>query len=611
VRLAAGFGIALSIGAAYILPLASTKQFMITTGVAWESASQLGAQFLRLEGVAGMWPFVLAFGLLGTISGLFSSNFLRRFSAIVVVVLFAFAAGDVLAELHLDALFPDLYSTQLERFLILLKPFLFVLAADAAVSTVRAAIVAGRKLSPQKLAWATASTAIVAFVVTTLVAPFMMTMAGEYVKPLGGLEAASARSSTRDELLRWAKTTLPRQGFFRIGVDVQGHGPVDFGAQLPWPTYKLGGAPVALFKYRMIGRSERLLEALNVRYLVADHEYTSAGFRRIHSVGPYRVYELASYRADPFVIDGTGSVKVERFDREHIVLQASPDARGVLRLNVSYFPRWHATRNGRVVPIETQPLRGEAYTGFMAVPLAPGRYEFVFRASVLDHVATALGMLGLILAALVWALELRVPRITTIKRRIDRGCAWLSLRLRPVGRGLAAASLVVIVALMPLLAAWTPPLRDAGRQMHEERVVHDLFDGLFGASVTLENLRCRRTPDRFDCGETEVVARLAAIDDYGMRKCVLANRVSGSLALRYPDQPRASKLVGFVALPFRARGSAMLTIRNAGAIVHTARAEKNGPPTSFHVPLVGGARDLELALTGASSICFNAQLTSP
>jgi len=68
--------------------------------------------------------------------------------------------------------------------------------------------------------------------------------------------------------------------------------------------------------------------------------------------GIYTVYEFRHWKPDPFVItQGSGSVKMESFTDEEIRLRAAPGSKGKLRLNVSWFPRWHAYRDGKRVSL--------------------------------------------------------------------------------------------------------------------------------------------------------------------------------------------------------------------------------------------------------------------
>ena len=92
---------------------------------------------------------------------------------------------------------------------------------------------------------------------------------------------------------------------------------------------------------------------------------------------------------------GGGRVSVSAFRDEEIVLKAEPDAHGVLRLNVGYFPKWRATRDGTPVPITPLPVPNVESAVFMQVPLAPGTYRFRYHRTASDYVGTLLCLAGL------------------------------------------------------------------------------------------------------------------------------------------------------------------------------------------------------------------------
>jgi hypothetical protein len=106
------------------------------------------------------------------------------------------------------------------------------------------------------------------------------------------------------------------------------------------------------------------------------------------------LYQYREWNPAPFEINGAGPVEVKQFGDEDIVLQAQPGAHGLLRLNVTHYPKWHATRDGLPVPITLVSLPGLEHSAFMQVELSPGLYHFHFRRDMTDYAGTILCLLG-------------------------------------------------------------------------------------------------------------------------------------------------------------------------------------------------------------------------
>jgi hypothetical protein len=108
------------------------------------------------------------------------------------------------------------------------------------------------------------------------------------------------------------------------------------------------------------------------------------------------VYEFTQWNPDPFVIaEGEGQVELIEFRDEEITLRAQPGSHGLLRLNVSYFPRWRATRDGVAVPISRFEHPEIERSGFMQVPLEPGLYRFRYDTHPADYIGVGLCVVGL------------------------------------------------------------------------------------------------------------------------------------------------------------------------------------------------------------------------
>ena len=79
--------------------------------------------------------------------------------------------------------------------------------------------------------------------------------------------------------------------------------------------------------------------------------------------------QLAAAQAVLAEAGGAGEIELAEFRDEEITLRAASGAHGGLRLNVSYFPKWHATRDGVPVPITPATDPEVERSAFMEVPL--------------------------------------------------------------------------------------------------------------------------------------------------------------------------------------------------------------------------------------------------
>ena len=207
--------------------------------------------------------------------------------------------------------------------------------------------------------------------------------------------------AARAEFVSWAKATLPREsGFFRIahGFDQDEHNLTDLGIDVPCPFYKIYVSPTGdHFKYALGGSATADLRAANVRYILAEHPINRPDFLFDRTFGGLlRWYRFRDWNPNPFeIFDGGGEVKLVTFRDEEIVLNAGADAHGLLRLNVSYFPKWQATRDGSPVAITPIAVAQVDKSAFMQVPLFPGTYRFVYRRSTSDYAGNFLCLLGI------------------------------------------------------------------------------------------------------------------------------------------------------------------------------------------------------------------------
>ncbi len=615
-RLGAGTFVAALLAATWLLPFLDTQSASGDFGAPWHSGFDLGVATWRGNVFRDTHWLVFGAALLGAVALLRARRWTHLFCGLMVAALVGASASSLVDELHLGAISESFGRIQYERYVILLKPFMFTGAAVVLVN-------AGRLLRTAEAAPSWAGPARV-FAVTFLLAPMLFGLATEVVRAhfVRSLQYASDRplQKERADLVAWAKT-LPDEGFHRWALLGREHGNtlMDLAVDLGAPVYRSGNVPAATYKYKLAAGTPDVLRALNVRYVISSGDQPAPHFKLLKRFGPLRVHRFEGWGPLPFVVDGAGEVQLVRFEDERVELKAGPGARGRLRLNVSAFPRWRATRDGAPIEIRTEPLRGVADSGFMSVALEPGTYRFEFVRSPGDRLALALGAFGLLLA---FALALGdTARLRPRSARVHAAAVRLGERWPRVPAVASVALLGAGAAATLALGAWRPR-GDLGE------VRYDFLESLNDADVVLKKADgkqrgCTPLPDGFICG-VENAPRLgpgaAQLEPFSTYRCVITPLPPrGSVRLRYTRVPRGDRLVGHYGVP-RGLGTkntpVTLTIEADGKRVFRGRAARDAHGQAVDVKLLAGARPMQFDLridnegSRPTSLCFDARVLS-
>ncbi len=583
-RLLLGSLLALLIGSVWLLPFLANRAFIFPMGVWWDTTYEMAKGLLDLDALPGTLGFVLAFGVLGAAVALSTRRFALLFTALMALLVPLLCSATFIDELHLPELFRAFTRVQFIRVSTMVKPFWFTLAGYLVVVVVRLA----RSLSRSEAAALPATEAppsdlwgrylqpackalVVGFAITAFLVPLLQAFWARHLTRQLVLEPDRPLGEEREQVVAWAKRNLPAGGFYRIGLFTgHEHELMDLALDLGRPIYKRGFTPCENYLYKMRTREPEILEALNVRYAVTKKNLPEEQFDLLQRFGRLKIYRFKGYRPDPFrVIDGQGEVTLRRFDDEEIVLEAAPGSRGTLRLNVSYFSRWSAYRDGQTLPIGTVSLEAEPETtGFMTVPLAPGRYRFVFERTLLDEMGLPLSLLGLLLACAL-ALADRRQGLEALRRPLEALTARVERWSHP---GPLSAALIGFGTLALLgagigLSEWTPPLRLEGAGTPRvRRVVFDFLEGIRRARAGVEypeiNRSCPRFGDMFVCpdenGDPDINSYVSAypvtIKEYTMRRCIRARPIDDAvLGVIYPRVRVGDALVGYFGVEHEGR----------------------------------------------------------
>jgi hypothetical protein len=577
VRLLVAYALSALVAAVWLFPFVASGSHTTPMGVWWDSTYELGKGLITLEAFPGTIGYVLAFGVLACILILQSRQFSLLLCVFMALLVPTLSNSSVIDELHLPQLSASFGKIQWLRMATMAKPFWFVIAAYLAIVFLRRA----KNLLPEELRASVrprslARDVVFGMVVAQLTLPFAVQAGQSFftsniAKSLN-TETDRALDTDRADLVSWLQTHLPKDGFYRVCISTgHNHDLLDIGTQIDRPIYKRGFTPAENFIYKMNTEDDAVLQAVNVRYMVVKKWLAPDKFEHLAQFGIYQVYQYKLWQPQPFVVtQGSGSVTLERFESEEIVLRAAPGSHGKLRLNVSYFPRWHAYRDGKPVALWPSVLPEAANnTGFMTVWLEPGVYTFRFEPNLLDRVSLWLSVLG-IGCALALVLGGHVGRVRSGFSRISSGLARVGDALEQLSaprfvfwrRGFIALGALAALAALVSLAQWRPPLAlENLNNLVVDQVKFDFLEQLSSARVWIDYStrprRCRRLWDRFACrtedgnidNEKYVASTPAEIEEYRMVRCIRARPEDGArLSIEYPEVPTGEAIVGYYGI---------------------------------------------------------------
>jgi hypothetical protein len=430
---AVAIGCGLLIGALWWLPFLAYSDYSRAYGWQWASLDQIGANIYQgtlfpagatltsreeidsvatsyvPETVDGLAVYVTVLSILALPVLLLSRRLLPLLASALTFLLLIGASSTLHDVLGLPQWWGSYHHMEWARFSMLFKPFMCVGAAVGGW-----AIVIGLKqsgafvgLRPGGRAWSGAARVVIA--VSLLLVPTMpgiVVFVNRHVLETVITKSGDPLRADRAALVDWIREAHARDPrFFRVaarGKDDDDHSLIDLGTQLPVPMIHIGYTPAVPFRYTL-GESDEFLaipsdssetfQTLSVRYVISKSPVLRPDYRHLRQFGALALYEFTDWNPNPYVItDGQGDVAVVRFEDERMTFKARPGASGRLRVNVSYFPRWSATRDGQEIPIDVS-AAGPG-TGFMTVALSPGVYEFHFARGVPEWLGLVMALFG-------------------------------------------------------------------------------------------------------------------------------------------------------------------------------------------------------------------------
>jgi hypothetical protein len=617
-RLLLGVALGLWVGMLWLIPFFSARGETNQMGVWWDTTYEMAKRLLDAQLFPGTLPYVFAFGLMGVVLMLRARSFMLLFISLMAITVPAITNSTVLDELHAANVLGPLSKVQYLRLSTMVKPFWFVLAAYAVAAAFQhARIVAAQRITVDAPVAKVSRVrrAVLAGVIALLTLPVLLPLCEAFTSRfvLTTIMTESDRVDRKDRarLEQWLLKNLPRDHFYRLGIFTgDQHDFMDLDAVLDRPLYKRGFTPASNFVYQPHDRHPSLVEASNVRFAISRHPLPDQQFEKLTSFGQWMVYRFLPYRPEPFrILQGQGDIKLEKFSDEEIVLRAAPGARGKLRVNVSYFSRWKAYRDGQRIPITISFLRdAPADTGYMTVPLAPGQYRFVFERTLGDKLAVPIGLFGMLACGLVLVADRREGFLRWLKRMLEAASRRFD-RMSEPGFAFARRTLLALVlaggaVAFVALATWKPPIEI--EEMPNLDITKVRFDFIERISTATAGIAyrdayrpCMRQGDRLVCrnaqGELDVDNYVgntpATLKEYVLVRCLRARPVDdGTLYIQYPSVPVGEALVGYYGVE---RAGRLMTKRRpvsfsvsvGGQELYSGMTQNDNRMHAFRIPM--------------------------
>ncbi|MDH5673262.1 MAG: hypothetical protein OEZ06_14000 [Myxococcales bacterium] len=641
-RLAMASALSMGVASVWLIPFLSVRAETNVMGVWWDTTYELGKGLLTLEALPGTPGWVLAFAVPGLLLSLRTRAFDLLFYSLLALFIPALCNSTFIDEFHLPFVSGSFTKVQFLRMSTMAKPFYFALAAYFAVAVVRYSrhmVLRPRpeRSTPSPLLRA-ALAAVISLLTLPVLVPAVQSYWARYVKrSLVTLEDRPLLEDRR-QLQQWLQKNLPRDRFYRLGVFTgHNHHLLDLGAILDQPIYKRGFTPCSNFVYKMRERDPAILRAVNLRFAISKMHLPTEEFELVERFGTYRLYRFLNYNPEPFqILEGDGDIKLERFSDEEVAFVVGPGAHGRVRLNVSYFSRWHAYRDGEEIPIAITYLReAPEDTGFMTVDLAPGRYRFRFERTLLDRLSLPISIAFLLLSLSLVLGERR--GVLPLRRAMERSTrvfdALGGIRFARLRASLLGLLVVALLGIGVALALWTPVIESDELRLDVRRVRYDFLERLSAAHAIIEYKNgfqtCYRQGERHICRDEEgnlddtnfIASTPGEIKEYTMVRCIRMRPVDKALlSLTYDRAKIGERLIGYYGVEragrlMRLRRPVEFRVLVDGRVVYEGHTESDNKMHYFDIPLkrFGRRRNAVSFSVRADNVrkryfCFNAQM---
>jgi len=401
-RFAATVAIGFGLASFSLIPMMARSNLTQDLGVAGYSLEELAHRIVELRIFENVWALIHVLALVGAILAMRNRAPASRFFVLCGTIFVLLSSNILLSVLHLDRLSTGLLKIEYPRMVLVAKLFWYPLAGYAVIAIARRARASSDSIRRSPLH-------VVGFLViaAALGAPILRPVAlhiynTQIDKPVQHRAETPIWRDLQAFLVWSGAAHQSTTDFYRIAYKTHPHDHIFTISPIfnQTPMYKVGYTPRQPFVSFPMSTEPELLEALSVKYMVADSDLNDPSLVLERTFGQLRVYRFTRYQPrHPFTLIGGGHAELTRFDPELIQIKLQGTTPGTrLKLHVNAFPRWEATLNGRHLPISPATAYGMEYPFLMEVPAGDGDLVFRYQRRAIDWtglVVTWLALIGL------------------------------------------------------------------------------------------------------------------------------------------------------------------------------------------------------------------------
>jgi hypothetical protein len=573
------------------IPFLFRSHMALDLGVPGTPVKEIANSIFELRVFSQNWALIVVCCLIGFVRAFLGGGRGRIFMAAGFGVCLLLSSDLLINTLHFERVLPGIAKVEWSRAITLAKLFGYPLAGYGLVSALAGI---GGLVLPLGRGKRVASSLLVVSAVGVFAGPLAKAVYENRVQKTYAPGLSEKLQVSYELFNDWALHERRRSSeHYRIAYPATSL--VAMQAATPrfndTPAYMIYGTPSQVFNRYPCSMDQELLDALGVKYVVADKELSEPDFVLQRTFGPLRVYSYTRYNKDPFTVVGPGEASLSSWSSDSIKLHlrgTGPETR--LKLHVARYDRWQAMQAGKVLPIRPATAKGHEFPYLMEVDARDGELEFRYVQRPLDWLGTAvssasvLGLLFLIARRPTWRLDAQLlPLLAEHSARIYSG-----------------ASVVVASLIIVILMRWNTRahLLPSSSLFHDSAAVHMQLDGK----------PCRSVGELdFLCAETRVQADYVGSSG-GHHLCMTTPPTGHTLGIVFDTRLGSSLQIPYD--PATETGNIKVRVNGNPIGEVPAKHSDTGIRTvQFDTRALAGSRArLEIEMRGGALSCFDATL---